>query len=394
MKHHWLRVRNAGVTVRSWLGRHWRVLALALVVIVIGLMRWFWPAPWDWMKGPGESNGSVLRNFALVAATAIGLPLAVWRSWVAHKQLDTAERGHNNERYQKGADMLGSDEMPTRMGGVYALERVAQEHPREYHVQIMKLLCAFLEHRAKDEGEEVEAESKEPRRDLEPAARAIVECRRRLAERGLLKEIEGDFFPKLGEANLSYANLSDADLSGADLSGANLSGADLARADLSGADLSRAGLSGAKLPGARLPGADLSRAGLWDANLSDAVLSRANLSIANLSDADLSLANLSDADLSDAHLSGANLSDADLSGANLSGANLSDADLSRADLSGAGLSGASIASTNFDQVKGLSQEELDNACQDQNDRPPRNLPDGLNWDEEEAIARWHDFHGP
>ena len=224
-------VRKAEAEVRSWLGRHWGVLTLALValVIVIGLTIWFWPTL--------KSNAEALRNLALVAAALFGLPLAFWRSWVAHKQAslqseqtsllrkqaDTAERGHNNERYQKGADMLGSNVMTTRMGGVYALERVAQEHPLEYHVQIMQLLCAFLRHRAKDGGDEAEAESKELRLDLNAAAQAIGECRQRLAKRECLEDIErreplvyneGDFHPDLRAVNLFHATLFDANLSG------------------------------------------------------------------------------------------------------------------------------------------------------------------------------------
>ena len=379
MKDRWPWVRKAWDTVGSWLGRHWGVLTLALValVIVIGLTMWFWPAPWDWMKrawnwmkGTGASNGAVLRNLALVAAALIGLPLAAWRSWVAHKQADTAERGHNNERYQKGADMLGSNVMTTRMGGVYALERLAQEHPHEYHVQIMKLLCAFLRHQAKDGGEEAKAESKklwldldatahDPpgdggilarkklRLDLDAAAQAIGECRRRLAKMGRLKHIECGFRLNLLDVNLSGANLRDANLSGANLSGANLFRADLRGANLSHARLYRANLTGTVF---------------WDANLTGTVFWEANLSDATLSDA--------------------TLSDAFLLGANLFRANLRDADLSRADLS----------DVNFHQVKYLSQVQLDIACQDPDGSPPMHLPDGLIWDEEAAKKRWRETY--
>ncbi len=338
MKDRWLQVRKAGAEVRSWLERHSGVLTLAWIVIVIGLTIWFWLA--------FKSNGEALRNYALVAAAAIGLPLAFWRSCVAHKQAnsqskqaDTAERGHNNERYQKGADMLGSDVMTTRMGGGYALERLAQEHAPEYHVQIMKLLCAFLRHRTRDRGEKAKAESEEPRSDHEAAAQAIGECRRRLAERGLLKDIEGRFRPSLRDVNLSDTIL-------------------------------------------------------FRANLSGAILFRANLSGANLVRANLSDAHPLDADLSDADLIHANLSDAYLMGANLSGSDLSGADLSGAELSGAKLFHANIASANFDQVKRLSQEQLDTACQDPDGSQPMHLPSQLTWDEDAAIARWREVHGP
>ena len=289
MRERWRRIKRSGAKFLSWLRLHWRVLPLTLVAvavaIAIGLATWFWPVPWDWMKNSGESdglkisgesNGAVLRNFALAAAAAIGLPLAAWRSWVAHKQADTAERGHNNERYQKCADMLGNDVMTTRMGGVYAIERLAQEHPREYHVQIMKLLCAFLRHQARDGGGEAKAERQESLLDLDAAAQAIGECRRRLAEKGRLEGVEGDFYPDLRDANLFGANLERA---------------------------------------------------------------------------------------------------------NFSNANFSNANLDNADLSGAV----------FRQAQGLSQEQLNTACQHPDGSPPGDFPDGLTWNEVEAKKRWHNF---
>ena len=324
------RVGKAGVAVWSWVRRHWPVLTLASVTVVIvignGLTMWFWPAPWDWMKGAWDwmkgaeaSNGAALRNLALVAAAGFGLLLAFWRSCVAHKQAnsqskqaDTAERGHNNERYQKGADMLGSGVMTTRMGGVYALERLAQEHPYEYHAQIMKLLCAFLREQSRDGGEEAEVESRVVLWDLGAALEAFGKCRWRLAERGRLKDIEGDFKPNLADANISPAYFVRANISHTYLGGANLSGANLRRADLSGSDLSLASLSGA------------------------------DLSLASLSGADLSLARITGAD--------------------------------------------------FDQVEGLSQEQLDTACQDPDGSPPMHLPDGLTWDEEAAKERWRETY--
>ena len=39
--------------------------------------------------------------------------------------------------------MLGSEVLSVRLGGIYALARLAREHPEEYHVQIMRLLLCF-----------------------------------------------------------------------------------------------------------------------------------------------------------------------------------------------------------------------------------------------------------
>ena len=40
--------------------------------------------------------------------------------------------------------MLGSEVLSVRLGGIYALQRLAEEWPDQYHIQIMRLFCAFV----------------------------------------------------------------------------------------------------------------------------------------------------------------------------------------------------------------------------------------------------------
>ena len=132
---------------------------------------------WDSWSGKEESVGMAIRNLVLVIAAIAALPLAIWRSKVAELQADTAQRQHEtaqrgllNERYQKGAEMLGSDLLAVRLGGIYALARVASEHPGDYHTQIMRLLCAFLRHPPT-----VEREDRDPEEAQEEDSWRIVE---------------------------------------------------------------------------------------------------------------------------------------------------------------------------------------------------------------------------
>ena len=46
--------------------------------------------------------------------------------------------------------MIGSESLATRIGGVYALEQLAAEHAKEYHIRVMNLLCAFIRHPHED----------------------------------------------------------------------------------------------------------------------------------------------------------------------------------------------------------------------------------------------------
>ena len=419
MKRRWGNFRQA---VRSWRVRIfgadnvWRAVVMGLLLIAATAVVAIWQ--WDWLRAGGasiefnsatpisepnvttlhrEPNSTTLRNVGLGIAGIIALIFAFWRSRIAdrqadiaNQQADTAQRGLLNERYQKGAEMLGSRVLSVRLGGIYALQSLALEQPKQYYLQIMRLLCAFVRYPTLDstieigqaEGDETPSRRYRIREDTQAAMDAIIACRR---ENIALEEGHGDK-PNLGRANLRGARLIDANLSGARLDRANLSGARSSRANLSGARLSRANLSGtmleyAKLSGARLVRANLSGANLAHANLSGARLDRANLSGTRLSHAKLSgtrlsRANLSGTGLVDANLSSAwldrvNLSAANLAHVNLSGARLDRADFSSTNLAHANLSGARLSRHNgLDPATYLTQAQLDRACADP-DNPPK-----------------------
>ena len=149
-------------TVRStWF---WIITWFVLVVAAASVISIMY---WDWLC-IRESNGSTIRNIILAAVAVIALPLAVWRSKVAELQADTAQRGLLNERYQKGAEMLGSKVLAVRLGGIYALARLAREHPGDYHTQIMNLLCAFVRNPP-----EMKAHHRKLREDVQEVMTAI-----------------------------------------------------------------------------------------------------------------------------------------------------------------------------------------------------------------------------
>ena len=86
-----------------------------------------------------------------------------------------------------------------------------------------------------------------------------------------------EYLNKLGKP-LTGISIPKAYLQSINLSGADLSGADLSKADLSGADLSNTNLTGANLSGVDLRWTDLRESHLYRANLSGANLIGANLS--------------------------------------------------------------------------------------------------------------------
>ena len=102
------------------------------------------------------------------------------------------------------------------------------------------------------------------------------------------------------------------------------------------------------------------------------MLAGKRLKKANLKGANLRQAMLAGADLRDADLENADLTGAMLLGANLSGANLVNANFENANVLGAQLERAHIDGTNFKNTAFLTQDQIDEACEN-----PRALPEEL-----------------
>ncbi len=216
-----------------------------------------------------ESFSTTIRNVGLVVGGIVAVMLAMWRSLVAQRQADatlrqasaaflqaqTAERESKttlrsflNERYEQGCSRLESDDPSVRMDGIDMLERLAREHPIEYHVQVVKRLSSFVR------------SSVNTLRLREEVGAAMVVIGSRSEEDVLL------------ESNESFElDLRGSDLQGLSLNDLNLSKSNLVRVNLSAAHLQRVDLSNA-----RLQVATLKDAWLFDANLSGTQFSLAD----------------------------------------------------------------------------------------------------------------------
>ena len=162
------------------------------------------------------------------------------------------------DRYTKAIEQLGSDKLDVRIGGIYALERIARDSARD-HPAVMEVLTAFIREHSREPWPPRDDGAEQPRRSTRSGVQAaITVIGRRDAKREIMRInlVQAG----LGSADLSGADLSSAVLAGAILTGANLRGAVLDGADLTSADLAYAFLGGAYLRGAVLDGADLSGA--------------------------------------------------------------------------------------------------------------------------------------
>ena len=354
-------LRRIARSITAWDG-FWWIAGITASLVVGVLLSWHF---WDELADDKESLTTTIRNLGLVIGGVIAVLLAVWRSTVAEHQADTAQKSLLNERFERGAEMLGRDVLSVRLGGIYALKRLAEEHPEQYHIQVMELYCAFVRN---------------------PTGRDVDERKNQLAQAGLAQTAP----PLREDVQVVLTTIGDRSNVGLELE----KKPEKFRLELHKADLSRAHLPSANLAHANLGGADMSGAYFCDANLSEvylqgAKLNRANLINANLSGAHIGSADLSGviaqgADFSGANCIGANLSHAELRWANLSRVNIGISNLSNAELEDANLSGAVFGTGT--RVTGsdppiseevfarLTQRQLDEACADP-DNPPK-LADG------------------
>jgi uncharacterized protein YjbI with pentapeptide repeats len=268
-----------------------------------------------------------------------------------------SEQGELEDRYVKAAEELESGRLDVRIGGIYALERVAHDWPLA-HPAVMEVLAAFVRqhsHALRPDLTGGKPRARGPVRVPHPdvqAALTVIGRRGSSQDRQLVNLDRADLTganlarAKLAYASLAYASLAYAILTGADLTGADLTGADLTGADLKGADLTGAILSSADLTGANLTHADLTAEGLPGGQAREGVPG-ANLTYANLTGAIIRGADLTHAILDGADLTGADLAGADLTSANLSRADLTDANLTDEDLTGGGVFGAGLPSANL-----------------------------------------------
>ena len=208
-------------------------------------------------------------------------------------QLQIAEQGQITDRYNAAIANLGSASTDVRLGGIYALQRLMQDSPRDQPT-VVAVLCAFV----RDHAPAIATlAGNGPRTDVQ-AALTVVTSRN-----------------TANDGSTTIVDLADTQLVGANLVGANLVGADLFSANLGDA---------------YLESADLADANVGDATLTDAELGGANLTHALLTDSDLT-----GADLAGAYLASATLEHATL-GADLASANLTDANLDYATFDDAG----------------------------------------------------------
>ena len=201
------------------------VLILLAILLVLGFVSQnpdILARSWLWLRVEGnstESGSTTIRNIGLVLAGVVALILGLWRSFVAQKQANAANRqsavAHQsllNERYQQGAQMLGSEVESVRLGGIYTLRSLSEQHAEEYHLEVSRLLCAFIRHPTGFTPSETSQSETDSipllREDVQVALDAICACH----ELNTNLEVHTPFWLDFREANLNGARLASVNL--------------------------------------------------------------------------------------------------------------------------------------------------------------------------------------
>jgi len=168
----------------------------------------------------------------------IGLYFGWRRIAAAEKAVEVSQQGQITERFTRAIDQLGATDengkkrLELRLGGIYALERIAKDS-KDDHWQVMEVLTAYIRENApshptankKEEKREVEEEEtiKSPQSTETPKPSADIQAILTVIGRRRLTYKKGEDLP---------LNLSNTDLRGANLVGANLMEANLREANL------------------------------------------------------------------------------------------------------------------------------------------------------------------
>jgi hypothetical protein len=193
-----------------------------------------------------------------------------------------ARHGHITDRITKAVDQLGEDTVDVRLGGLYALERVAKDS-YEDRATVAAILVAFVRTHAPVRSAGALGE---PADDVWLGVRAPdVQAALTILGRRPRSDEDGDIY--LSHTDLRKARMVEgrwddlvcahSNLAGARMRSASLVGAGLDHSDLRGAHLSNVVLQGAKLRDVRLDGANLRGADLRGADLTGATLDGADL---------------------------------------------------------------------------------------------------------------------
>src|SRR5438105_3282024 len=222
----------AGRTLASFRGE----LLCALVVLAVSLALWLLPK-WEIKQWPAiepKDQFSSVNEARRTIATILGGLVLLVGAYFTWRNIAIAKEGQITDKFTKAVEQLGAaysdgkSKMEVRLGGIYALARMARQYQNDW--PICEVFCAYVRQNSPNNVsanlEERPDVAVKPTADIEAILRFLSSYD--LADRPTLD---------LSHVDLRNLNLSNAILRGVDFSFSNLSGATLREADLDGANL-------------------------------------------------------------------------------------------------------------------------------------------------------------
>lgn len=214
---------------------------------------------------PGEKRYFPQWPTVLTAITAllsaVAASLSVYVSSRANDQtIRLTEQGQVTQRYTTAIDQIGQrgdDFLQTRLGGIYALERLARDSPVDQPT-IVEVLSAYVRTTAPARTNGTCAgQPAHPLPDVE-AALTVLGRRNPAADGPAVVDLNNTCLGgvRIGGVG-TLAHFARAKLTAVDMTGADVSWADFAEADLGAANLGGARFEMAHFAGTRFNGADL-----------------------------------------------------------------------------------------------------------------------------------------
>ena len=243
------------------------------------------------------------KDLVLAAAQIVGGTALLAGLYFTWRTLELNREGQVTERFSRAIDQLGQtgpDNKPlleVRMGGIFALERIARESPKD-HWPIMQVLTAYIRENAPWPTKE----DPDPPEQTPTDIQATLDVLKNRARHYRSRDTGTNYSDDPDNPEIHRLHLAKTDLRRAYLKRTRLEGASLRGADLREADFEEARLEEAWFDGANLEGANFERASLRGAKFSAL---KPKFGAASLRGAKFRRADLEGADLRGVDLSGA-----------------------------------------------------------------------------------------
>lgn len=300
--------------------------------------------------------GKSARAVALLASLGTGAA-AVAAVYITNQTLDATrqqnavtEQGQYTERFGRAIDQLGSDKADIRLGGIYALERLSNDSPRDAGT-ITNVLAGFVRNNAHCPSPPATTSKAQLPTDIGAVLTVLT---RRPASDPPSRD------PSVVQADMKGACLSHLDFRLYDLANIDLGNADLSDSNLFGLYMAGVSLTGANLAGTRLTdsvwlGTIITSGNLTGADLAGAVLHNTKFAGTNLQRAVLDRARRDETTLrsttASSYIDLNKILDGRAVAPDFYAADLSSASLREVNLPGASFVGASLDNTNFTQAQ-------------------------------------------